>query len=167
VEYIEVGYSSKSFGVRGELKCLFEEHYMEDVTKASALFFYINGQYIPFFQEAIVFDKFFRLKLEDINSKEDTVPLHNKTIYLRKRDVKTVIEENKENEWIGYKVFDLNSNQEIGLIEEIHELPEQLIAEIRWHRKAIYIPMHPDLIEEFNPDNKTIKMKLAEGLLDL
>lgn len=167
MDYIEVGYSSKSFGVKGELKCIFHEHYLEDVLKAPALFFCINGHYLPYFSEEIYFDQFFRLKLEAINSKEETKPLHNKPIYLRKMDIKELIADNERIEWIGFLVIDLNTNQEIGLIKEIHELPEQILAELLWKDKSVFIPMHQYLIEDLDRTKKIIKMRLAEGLLDL
>ena len=167
MEYIEVGYSSKSFGVRGELKCNFTEHYIEDVLNAPALFFYINGQYIPYFKEELIFDNFFRLKLEDIHSKEDTNPLHNKPIYLRSSDINQVIPEDDNQDWIGYSIIDVNTGQNVGMIIEIHELPEQLLAEVEREGKSVFIPLHPKLIIKHDSVNKLIQMTLADGLLDL
>lgn len=167
VEYIEVGFSSKSFGINGALKCVFHEHYLDDVLKAKALFFHINGQYIPFFPEKISFDNFYRLKLEGVNTKEETLLFHNKSIYLRVKEVRMVKEMEDIQQFIGYRIFDITSNQDLGLIIKIHELPEQLLAEIHWKNKAVYIPLHPILIAEENRAIKCLKMKLPEGLLDL
>lgn len=167
MEYIEVGYSLKSYGVYGTLKCVFLDHYLDDVAQANALFFLINGQFIPYFTETIHFDQFYKLKLETVNSKEESLPLHNKKIFLRSKDVKNIIANHNSPKWANYKILDLASGDEIGEIAEIHELPEQTLAEINYKGKTVYIPLHKDLIIKINDELKQIQMNLPDGLLDL
>lgn len=165
--YIEVGYIIKSFGTRGDLKSDLSEHYVDDIKKAKALFVQLAGNYVPFFLESISYDQFYRIKFEDVNSKEEGSKFSSKTLFLRERDVSHIPMHEKEFDLSSFVIINAATMEKIGIIEELVEMPEQLLAQIQYDSKTILIPLHEDLIQEMNMEKKEILMNLPDGILDL
>ena len=54
----------------------------------------------------------------------------------------------------------------LGPIEEIIDLPEHYLAQVKYQGKEVLIPLHEDLILENKAPTKVLVMDLPEGLLD-
>ena len=108
-KYTSIGFTKKCHGVKGELKVIVEEKYLEDFINTTAIFLMIKGKPVPFFVEKIRSGNDLILKLEDIDSKETAHPLNSKEIFLPsnqilKQEERTIaIEPSLEFEkYIGY-----------------------------------------------------------------
>ena len=66
--YIQIGFTKKAYGVKGELKMKIEEQYVEDFFKCKILFISIGGKKVPFFIEDVRIGNAVIAKFEDINS---------------------------------------------------------------------------------------------------
>lgn len=66
---------------------------------------------------------------------------------------------------VGFAVID-QSKGELGRIAEFLDYPKNPIYRIEYKGKDILIPIHPDLITDIDIDNRCIKTRLPEGLIE-
>lgn len=171
-ELIEIGYTKRPHGLKGELKIFVEEAYLEDVLKTSVLLLQLKGQAIPYFVEQLRPAAELILKLEDVNTKEAAQQLVAAPIFLRKVDILPDEERELERDELAYadlEGFTLVDKEkgEIGVIEEILELPQQELAVVQYNGRELLIPLNEHLIVEIDEDDQRLLVDLPEGLLDL
>jgi 16S rRNA processing protein RimM len=171
-ELVEIGRTKKPHGVKGELKLFVEDAYFEDLLHAKVVFIKVRGTFMPYFVESIRGGQFIILKLEDVDNREDALAIGGKEMALRATDI--IEEEEREMEVegltfahvIGYTIID-QAQGRVGKIEDVVEMPQQEMAEVKFNGKIILIPLHEDFIEKEDENNKELLMQLPEGLLDL
>jgi 16S rRNA processing protein RimM len=170
-KYIQIGFVGKTHGVNGELKYNVEDEYWEDFFDAQVLFVEIAKRKTPFFVEEITTGGLALLKFEDIQSREDAIPLTNKELYMRESDLaERKPEELNLDEMLdlltGFMVVDEEVG-EVGVIKEVLEFPQQVMAVLDYQEKEILIPLNDEFIQSIDQKNKGILMNLPEGLLEL
>jgi 16S rRNA processing protein RimM len=172
-EYIEIGYTKKCHGVKGELKIQVEDNYLEDFLKAKVVFIEIKGRHVPHFIENVRSGNDLLLKLEEVDSKNVAHELTSKTMFLQPKQVlkkeerEFEVESNLEFEkYVDYTIWDMEQG-EIGKIKEVVEFPQQEMAIIFQNEKEILIPLNESLIEKIEDKKQCIYMNLPEGLLEL
>jgi 16S rRNA processing protein RimM len=166
-EYITIGKVGKTHGKAGALKLRVEERYESSVLQASVLFVPVAGRPAPFFVESYLSEAPLIVKLEEIDNKEDAQPLCGQNLMLRQQDVELEEEEEADfTEMIGYTIHDEEAG-EVGIIKDVIELPEQIMAVVDYEDREILIPINEYFLRSFDPDQKLIFMALPEGLLDL
>ncbi len=171
-DYQPIGAFRKPHGLKGELRLHVEDAFLDDFLRAEVLFVEWSGKMVPFFIDAIRGRGELIVKLEDVDSREDAQTLHAHEVFLRLQDVSAGMDENREpapdnlQACTGFRIEDVEAG-EIGRIEEILEMPEQLMAIIRREEKELMIPLTPDFIVEKDDREKRLRMDLPEGLLDL
>ena len=171
---ILVGHTKKAFGTKGEIRLFVEAEFVEDILVATVLFIEKEGKAIPYFVEEVKMLDTLVVKLEEVDSKEVAAKLAGKSILLRSQDVRP--EEDRliplENnglfysQYIGFEVIDEMLGR-IGTIERVEEFPQQEMGVLSYQTKEILIPLNETLIVNINEKEKTIKMDLPEGILDL
>src|ERR1041384_2248039 len=94
---IQVGFTKKAHGARGELKIHVEDRYLEDFAQTEVIFIKISGKPVPYFVEDIRAGNELILKLETVDSPSQAVPLTSKELAMRETDLihaKDIEEEN-------------------------------------------------------------------------
>ncbi len=170
-EYILVGKTKKTYGVKGAVKLQVEDKFLDDVAQATVAFLKIQGKFLPYFIEYFDFTNSLIVKFEGIDSPEKAVSVASKELYVYKKDIKKVVEELPSEKLIyaqfeGFTIHDVGLG-EIGEIIEIHEFPQQEMAEVHFNNKEILIPLNKSLISSVDMENQKIIMQLPDGLLDL
>lgn len=171
-ELVEIGRTKKPHGVKGELKLYVDEAYFEDLLRTKVVFIRVRGTFMPYFVESVRSGHFVILKLEDVNNREDALAIGGKEISLRASDI--IAEEDREFEieglvyehLVGYTIIDKEAGM-VGIIDDVIEMPQQEMAEVKYKGKDVLIPLHEDFFEEIKEQEKEIHMLLPEGLLDL
>lgn len=166
IDLIHIGYSRKARGIDGSFKLHVEDAYLEDLHKARALFISIDGSEVPFIIESIDDQRSLVVKVEDINDPEQAQRLLGTEIYLHTDEVSEKVALDSQHPLTGYTVIDQHDT-EIGIIEEMIEYPDQLLAKIIISNKEILLPIHEDLILAHNEEMQHIHLTLADGLLTL
>ena len=168
LEYVKVGKSKKPHGVEGGLRMHIEENMIAEVMNAEVLFLLVDGREAPFFVDLIVNDSPLVIKFEEVDSREDAFRLVNKEVYMRKTDIQeeVVLETPGFRQMEGFTIEDTQIGI-IGTIEQIVELPEQLMAIINKEGRDVLIPLNDQFIQDIKAEEKKIIMDLPEGLLDL
>lgn len=180
-DLIEIGRLFKPHGYKGEINASFD-YDDEFVLSRPALFFDIDGIFVPFFINFVrPKGNDFLLKLDDMESLEDVRPFVNKTVFCMKKDLADFfnvdideLDEDDDN-LIGYLVMDASSGQTIGRVNDIMEGKEYDFLEIAdADDEILTIPFIDDFIVEISdsdpdfPDSAgRIVMSLPEGILDL
>lgn len=166
-EYISVGKVGKTYGTGGALKLHPEEPYTEAVLQAAVLFIPVAGKPAPFFVEEYLSADPLVVKLEEVEDREEAHPLSGQPLFLRQQDLPTAGEEEEDYRvMIGYTIHD-EAAGEVGVIRDIMELPEQVLAVLDYEGREILIPINEHFIRSFDLEQRLILMDLPEGLLDL
>jgi len=165
LDLVHIGFISKTHGYHGHLKISVESEFIEAFGLCKFLFIDIETMLIPFFIEEKKTHHNLLVKLEGLDSKEDAQTLNSSHIYV---DRKYIVETQAEDSYkalIGYIV--LNESNQIGILKDIQEFPQQLMGVIMHGDQELLIPLHDQLIDSIDHTSKSISLTLPEGLLDL
>lgn len=167
-DYLKIGKTGKAFGTEGMLKFNVEERFLDDLFEATAIFIEQMGKPVPFFIDEVHNEAPLILKLEEVDSREIALELAGKDIFLRREDIaEASLEQPFDLSALeGFQVVDRTAGA-IGPIEEVVELPQQLMAIVQYEGREVLIPLSDQLILSVDADNQRIEMDLPEGLLEL
>lgn len=108
------------------------------------------------------------LMLKTIDSKEKAQKLKDKALFATKENI---LKNNTDyifyDELLDCKVYNIENNDLIGDIVQILELPANNVWMVATDRGELPLPVIDDVIKEIDINNKIIKIKLIDGLLDL
>lgn len=167
MDLVEVGWTGKSHGLKGEIKLRILEFYEEDLLAASSLL--IGDPAVPYFIEFIRGEGAIIAKFETLDSREQVSLLSNKPVWLMASQVTAIAEAEDDTPWdpiIGFTIR-AEGYPDLGPITGILDLPEHYLAEITHEGKDILIPLHEDLVIGLDEEAEIMTMSLVEGLLDL
>ena len=166
VQLVEAGYTKKTFGAEGGIKVHIEEHFNFTPSNYPYIFILTKGSKVPFLIVGSLDADHKILKLEDITNPEDAHLLTGKTVYLEK--VRVDQNASKSNlaleDVVDYKLFDSNTNNEVGKIIRTESYPEQTMLIVEHKGQEILIPYAEQWIAELNDEQKQLSMRLPDGL---
>ncbi len=166
--YFEIGYITKTRGLKGEVQVSFTFDEPEKL-KIKSVFLEINKKLVPYFVAnfKIPMPQIGYFNFEDIDHIDKAQPLTKKKIFLPNR-LKPKREKGTffYTDLIGFTAEDLHKGQ-IGEILEVQEFPQQFLATIHYQEKDILIPLNEAFILEMDMKKKLIKLDLPDGLLEL
>ncbi|MFT6322313.1 MAG: 16S rRNA processing protein RimM [Granulosicoccus sp.] len=174
-KYTSIGFTKKEHRLKGDLKLLVEDEYLEDLLKAPVIFLSIKGRHLPYFVEDVKLGNELTIKLEDVDSKEAAHLLSSKEIFLQaanilKEEEKELVLEVESNLVFGHLVhFTLVDSElgELGKIIDVMEFPQQEMAVISHDEKEVFIPLHESLIEKIDEKKQYVYMNLPDGILEV
>ncbi|MBL7936549.1 MAG: hypothetical protein JNM51_12155 [Bacteroidia bacterium] len=166
METEEIGYISKTHGLKGHIILRLNDLINIDEEGIKSIFLDINGSQVPYFiEECRPNNTGYIVKLETI----DTVDTSKKLIGKKAFALTDFILENDEslNEFIGYAIIDTKLGN-IGNIAEVDEKTDNVIVKVI-HPTGIEIilPFNDDFIIEIDDDLKTIEFDAPEGLIEM
>lgn len=166
METEEIGYISKTHGLKGHIILRLNDLINIDEEGIKSIFLDINGSQVPYFIEECRHNNTgYIVKLETI----DTVDTSKKLIGKKAFALTDFILENDEslNEFIGYAIIDTKLGN-IGNIAEVDEKTDNVIVKVI-HPTGIEIilPFNDDFIIEIDDDLKTIEFDAPEGLIEM
>jgi 16S rRNA processing protein RimM len=162
----QVGYISKTHGLKGELTVVFSEPI--ELTDLSLIFVDLNGNLIPYFIESFSdrTDKAF-IKFEEINTPEQAGQLKGCGLFLNKENRPGLKRGSFYNdEVIGFSVED-NQLGELGNITHVIQSGLSRLLQVNFNGKEILIPTNGPFIKSVNKSKKSVKVDLPEGFLDI
>lgn len=175
MNYTHIGRTKKVHGTEGELKVQVFEEFTEDFLAAEFVFLDIDGGKVPFAVENVRMTGSPLVLFEDLFSNDDAVSFTAKEMYLEQNDV--LAEEERQYDFTStetlqfrrykdYKIVDVKEG-EVGVIDEVLDMPQQEMAQVTYQGREILIPMNDALIENIDNDAQVITMDLPEGILEL
>lgn len=170
-ECYELGKIIKSHGLKGEMSIFLDVDYPEDYEEMDSVLVLLDGELIDFEIEQIRIlpnkPKTALVKLATIDKIEQTDALVGTSLYLP-LDVLPELGEKEfyYHEVIGFEVVD----QKLGFIstiDTVYSFTEGSLLVLEYKGKEVLIPINDETIVEVDRDNKTLKVNLPDGLLDV
>jgi 16S rRNA processing protein RimM len=162
MELEEVGYFSKTHGIKGQLVLkASRDFYFEEV---KAIFIESSGSKAPYFvQEISESPKAIIIRLEEVDSLEKAKLLIGKKVFV---DAKLVEEEESDDKLLGFEVID-EKHGSLGLIKSVNADGVQLLITLNFRNKEIILPLADELILEVDENKKIIRYDTPDGLIEL
>ena len=164
MEKIKVGQVVNVVGLKGELKVYHYSDYKERFEELSKVylentFYKISG--VRYMKELAI------LKLEGIDDRTEAEKHKGENIYFDKEDIRVLPEDTYYIvDLIGIKVIEENGNV-LGAISDVIQNRAQDIYEVERENKGKFlIPAVDEFILKIDMKNRTMTVKLIEGLLE-
>jgi 16S rRNA processing protein RimM len=151
METKEIGYISKTHGLKGHIILRLNELINIDEDAIKSIFLDINGSQVPYFiEECRPNNTGYIIKLETI----DTVDTSKKLIGKKAFALSDFVLENDESlkEFIGYAIIDVKSGN-IGNIADVDEKTDNAIIKV----------IHPSGVEIILPFNDDFIIEIDDG----
>jgi len=166
----QLGYIVKPHGLKGEVQVLIDSDNPQAYQNLESVFVQQGQQLVPFFIESISLrSEKAIVAFEDIHSIEQAAPLKGLKLFLPL----AVLPELKGDEFylhdlIGFKLIDDSDEQELGEINNVLEMGPQLtLVVVHSSGKELLIPFTEELKVSLDKEQKTLLLKIADGLVDL
>lgn len=162
-----LGKVSKVIGLEGKISIHLSFLSLSELENWEPILISMNDVLVPFFLEEpqIQRGKYLVAFLENVEDDNDARQLLGKDVYLPKANLpKKKGKEFYDFEVLGFSILD--RGVDIGQIYDIVTTAGNVVA-ILEDENGPLIPMHPELIDEVNRDQKVITMHLPDGLLEL
>ena len=162
----EIGYISKTHGLKGHVILRLNELVRIDEEGIKSVFLDLNGSQVPYFvEECRPNNAGYILKLETIDVVETSKKLIGKKAFALTDFI--LEEEESLKEFIGYSILDTKLGN-IGNISDVDEKTDNVIIKvIHPSGKEIILPFNVDFIIEIDDDLKTIEFNAPEGLIEM
>ena len=163
-EVYKIGRLGKAHGIKGEVSFQFDDDIF-DRTDADYLVLEIDGILVPFFMEEYRFrsDSLALVKFCDVDTQERASELTGCSVFFPR----SLAEEDDTptlSSLVGCDVVDTESGKKVGTIAAIDDSTANVLFELEDGR---LIPATDELITDINTKERTIKMEIPEGLLEL
>ena len=159
---ISIGYISRPHSYKGDVQLTLERKIVP-LKRDDFLFIKIQGQIIPYKMIGIKGkDDEPILTLEFIDTFDKTEEIIAKEVFTDKE----VLPEESELTFIGFQVIDKYLGA-IGIVQDIVEMPQQLMLLVPYNGELKYIPLVDDFIDYISPEDKEIVLILPDGLLEI
>lgn len=168
-KYIVIGQMGKPQGVDGCLRVVIDPPYVDNALSANVLFLPLDGLNAPFFVEKWISQQPPVVRLEGVDKREAAASLAGLPLSLREADMTAVPLHEPESaldSLDGFLMID-DALGNIGSIQEVLEMPEQLMAVVDHEGTERLIPLNTTFITQVDADAKKVYVDLPEGLLEI
>jgi 16S rRNA processing protein RimM len=167
-DHFKVATVGKTKGLKGEMQLYVDFDGLEDI-KFNALFIDISGKLVPYFVAAYKtgLKNTAYVYLEDVDTIEKANALLKKDVYLpNKIKPKKKKEEFTLFDLKGFLAIDVDEG-ELGIITEVHQYPQQIIAACDYKGTEILFPLNESTIKGIDVVKNIVTVDLPVGLLDI
>ncbi len=168
-EVYRIGHLTKTHGVNGEVNLHFTDDVFDRVD-AEYLVFRLDGINVPFFMEEYRFrsDTTAIMKFEGVDTEEQARRLVGVEVYFP--HALTPDEEPEAYSWAyftGFRVVD-EVHGELGTVEHVNDDTANVLFEIRRpDGRELLLPAHEEFVQEVNATDRTLTVRVPDGLLEL
>lgn len=127
-----------------------------------------QGSFLPYFiREAKIRNAVeTQILLEGIDSPEGARRLLRKNVFLGAADFERLSAKGAPLSLLGFAIRDQRYGP-LGDILEIIELPQQVLAKIRYREKEMLLPLNESTLLEVDKDKKQVLVSLPDGLIEV
>jgi 16S rRNA processing protein RimM len=164
-EVYKIGRLGKAHGVKGEVSFQFDDDIFDRVD-ADYLVLDIDGILVPFFMEEYRFrnDTVCLVKFCDIDTQQRAQELTGCDVYFPPALAEEAEEMPSLASLVGFEIVDASNGNTVGNIVAIDDSTINLLFELE---DGTLIPASDELIEDIDAEQRTIRMNIPEGLLDI
>lgn len=161
MELTEIGYFSKTHGIKGQLILKTERDFDPEAVKA--VFIESSTGKAPYFiSEIKESNNGLIVSLEDVVAIEKAKLLLGKKVYIDA----ALVEEEEVSEWLGFEVIDKQYGS-LGIISSSSDNGSQELINLVFKGKEIILPLVDDFIESIDEGAKKLYFNAPEGLIDV
>jgi 16S rRNA processing protein RimM len=167
-KHILLGRIIKTHGFEGAVTVKVEKDFSENIPETESVFLEIEGRPVPFFIECTEQSgsNTLRLKFDGYDTAARVKEFVGCSIYLTESPAESVTDHDLAG-LQGYIVFS-SDGKKAGVVKELLENTSQvLLCILDDSGKEFLVPLHEDLIEALDHTDKTIRMVIPEGLVEL
>lgn len=156
-------------GVKGEV--VLKSNYLlsEEFESIPSVFIEIDGILVPFFITNFISRSNFSalIKLEDIDSIPAAKEFIGNNIYILKEYLPNIEETFELSNFIGYTIIDNINNMIIGKVSDTLNIPNNPLVQVNYNNNDVLIPANNETIISIDNKNMSIRINIAEGLLQI
>lgn len=158
----------KLHGYKGDVNIYNDNDIKLIFSKISFFLIEENNELIPYFTENIRVKKkkILLVKFEDINSESEALKILNKKVYLPNTFYHKIQNLNQNQIVVGFNVID-KSLGNIGIVEFVSDSKLQSLILVKNEEKEFYIPFHEKFIKKIDINNKILRVKIPEELINI
>jgi len=162
MDLVQVGYFSKTHGVKGHLILKADKYFFAEDVKA--IFLDSSTGKAPYFISEIKEATMgFIVLLEEVSAIEKAKTLLGKAVFI---DASFIDEQEEEFNWIGFQLIDKNFGV-LGEIGRVSDNGHQVLLSILYKGKEVLLPLVEDFIEKIDEEGKKLYFNAPEGLIDV
>jgi len=168
-DFYYLGKILKTHGNKGQVLVHLDVDDPETYEKTESVYLDLHGERIPFFISRIELkhNRKAVIQFQDFDTLEDAESLQGLEMYLPITEL-TPLKGNRFyfHEIIGFQVVDQNHGN-IGIIDDILELPHQSLFQIRQGEKEILVPVVDEIIQKVDRRKKLLMIEAPPGLIEI
>lgn len=107
------------------------------------------------------------LKLEGVETVEAARKITPKQVWLQEADFEKYTAATSSMSLLNYELIDAESEESLGVITEVIDMPHQLLCTIIHKEKEVLIPVHEDNIVKTDKKKKQLFVEIPHGLIDI
>ena len=165
----KIGFIRKTHGVFGELILEFDMEFEESVAETNRFFIELDGLLVPFF----IRDDIFRFKsaktaivgFDGVVDEKYAHRLVGNPVYLYMDEIIDEPVKNPISQFLNFKILDEHAI-EVGLVKGVDDYKGNIVLTVVSNKKEFLIPFNPDLVISVDEKQKTLTLRIPEGLLD-
>jgi 16S rRNA processing protein RimM len=164
-----IGKILKIHGYQGEVVIFLDVDDIEHYHDIEYIFIDMDEELVPYFihEFRIRDDSTAFIGIDDIHTPEEARLFQNRDLYLPSQNMETLkVKDVQYTELIGFTVSD-KVHGNIGIIDQIINLPDQVLFRIIKGEKEILIPVVDEFIVKIDHKKKRIAIDAPEGLINL
>ena len=178
LELVQVAHIVKSYNTTGSVIVKYTSSLLEEFNINEPVFIYFDNLPVPFFISTLEKkgNSGAVVKFDSVNDLIHAEEFVQKSVYVSSLDIdEESISDDIDNLrafLTDCKVFNQNDTL-VGSIIDYHNFPNNPCIEVSLNKKdppseeSILIPFNENLIIEFNPQKRYLKMEIPNGLLEL
>jgi 16S rRNA processing protein RimM len=167
--FFYLGKILKTHGNKGHVVVHLDVDDPEEYRELESVFLDLQGERIPFFITSVELKAKGKalFHFQDFNTADEATVMQGLKMYLPAAALPK-LRGNRfyYHEIVGFVVTD-EARGEIGILEEVLDLPHQSLFSIRFQGKEILLPVVDEVIVKVDRRHKRLLVRAPEGLLDI
>ena len=163
-----LGYILRTHGVHGEVRVVLDADNPARYKKLESVLIELNHELIPFLINRIsIKDNQALVSFKEIDTKDKADALVKSSLFVPLSSLPILPDEKIYlHDLVGYKVIDATEG-DLGVINEVVEFPQQLIAKMIFQEKEVLFPLTPTILTKIDKTARSLLVQLPDGLLDV
>ena len=164
MEYICIGTIVNTHGIKGELRILSKFNYKDKAFKSENNIYIGENYKLEIINSSRKHKMFDMITLKNYNNINQVLAFVGEKVYIEKKTLNLEKNEHLDEEIIGLNI--LENNKIIGKVTDIYEVGKNnKVLETIIDNKKVLIPYNKEFVKNINIGNKTIEIKMIEGLI--
>ena len=161
LEFITVGQIVNTHGIRGEVKILPQGVDADLLRGCKTLYI---GDHPCAVESSRVHKGCLLAKLAGVDDMDTALTYKNKTVTIRRKDVKLPKGVYFDQELIGLSARDAETGEELGKVEEVLDYPAHKLYVVRGGRDEFMIPAVPAFVKAIDMESDVMEIHVWKGM---